>query len=97
MQTAYKLYGRVLAARLEKGLEGRLRSTQYGFRKGRSTAEPMFIIRRLQDMVHAKRNRALHAIFLDWSKKLDKVDTRCLPTVLKRFGVPDKAVRAIMV
>ena len=89
------MFGSILAARPEAGLEGRLRGTQYGFRKGRSTAEPMHILRRLQDLVHAKQHHALRLIFLDWSKAFDKVDTRCLPTVLKRFGVPEKAVRVV--
>ena len=93
--TAYKLFGRIIAGRLESGLSDNLRSTQYGFRKGRSTSEPMFILRRLQDLVHAKKNHALHLVFLDWSKAFDKVDTRCLPTVLRRFGVDEKMIRVV--
>ena len=68
LHTAYKIYGALIAARLSAGLEDRLRETQYGFRKGRSTSEPMFIQRRQQDLVHAKRNHALHMVFLDWAK-----------------------------
>ena len=49
---------KIIAARLEDGLSDRLRKTQYGFRKDRSTVEPMFILRRLQDLVHAKQGRA---------------------------------------
>ena len=93
--TAYKLFSKMVANRLLEGLEDRLRSTQYGFRRGRSTTEPMFILRRMQDLVHAKKNRALHLVFLDWSKAFDKVDTRCLPTVLRRFGVPEKMIQVI--
>ena len=90
LQTAYKLFARIMARRLEAGLSDNLRETQFGFRKGRSTSEPMFILRRLQDLVHAKRSHALHLVFLDWAKAFDKVDTECVPTVLKRFGVPER-------
>ena len=68
LQTAYKLYGRILTARLEQGLEGILRSAQYGFRHGRSTTQPMFILRRLQDLVHGKQGCAFHLILLDGPK-----------------------------
>ena len=86
----------MLAARLHVGLEGSLRSTQYGFRKGRSTAEPMFIVRRVQELVLEKRDQALHLVFLDWQKAFDRVDTRCLPRVLGRFGVPAKLQRIVL-
>ena len=95
LQTAYKIMGKMLVKRLEAGLEGCVKDTQYGFRRGKSTAEPLFILRRLQDLVHAKKNHALHLIFLDWSKAFDKVDTRRLPEVLTRMGVPDKVVRVV--
>ena len=67
-------------------MEDRLRHTQYGFRKWRSTTEPMFILRRLQELVHPQKHQALHLIFLDWSKAFDNVDTGCLPQVLSIFG-----------
>jgi len=91
--TAYKLFGRILAVRLQNGLDDLLRNTQFGFRKGRSTAEPLFIIRRLQDLVHGRKNQALHLIFMDWSQAFDKIDTRCLDDVLRRYGVPGKVRR----
>ena len=95
LQTAYKIMGKLLAKRLEQGLESYIRETQFGFRKGRSTAEPMFIIRRLQDLVHARKNQALHLIFLDWSKAFDKVEAGLIPHVLTRLGVPDKMIRVV--
>jgi len=46
LSTAYKLLGRIVATRMQEGLEESLRQTQYGFRRGRSTAVPLFIVRR---------------------------------------------------
>ena len=90
LHTAYTIMGKLLTRRLEVGLEGKLRDTQFGFRRGRSAAEPLFSIRRLQDLVHAKKNQALHLSFLDWSKAVDKVDAKCIPLVLRRFGVGER-------
>ena len=53
----------------------------------------MFILRSLQDLAHARQNRALHSMFLDWSKSFDKVDTKSSPTVLRRFGAPEHVIR----
>jgi hypothetical protein len=86
LQSACKLYGRILVARLQIGLGGALRRTQYGFRRGRSTPEPMLIATRVQELVRGKRGQVLHLLFLDWQKAFDSVDTRCLPVVLEGFG-----------
>jgi len=93
--TLYKAFGRVMANRLQDGIGEQLRRTQYGFRSGHSTAEPLFIVRRLQDLVQEKKWQTLHLIFLDWSQAFDKVDTRCLGAVLGRFGVPRKVIQVI--
>ena len=95
LQTGYKIYARILAKRLSTGLDGYIRNSQYGFRQGRSTAEPIYIIRRIQDLVQAKKNQVLHLIFLDWAKAFDKVDTRHVSGVLERFNVPTKMREAI--
>jgi len=96
LATVYKLFGRILAARLQTGLDEALRCTQFGFRRGRSTAEPLFVVRRVQDLVHGRQNQALHLIFLDWANAFDKVDTRCLASVLKRYSVPERVVSIVV-
>jgi len=95
LQTAYKLYGRILATRLQKSLDRALRNTQFGFRRGRSTAEPIFIVRRIQDLIYGRQNQALHLLFLDWAKAFDRVDTACLRTVLGRYGIPAKVCNVV--
>jgi len=95
LQTCYKLYARILAARLSAGIDPFLREHQYGFRHGRSTNEAIFLIRRLQDLVDAKRNQALYLLFLDWSKAFDTIKPEALHLALKRLGIPQKMRVAI--
>ena len=47
--------------------------TQFGFRKGKSTAEALFCVRRLTDVVE-QGHESLFLIFLDWEKAFDKID-----------------------
>ena len=58
---------------LATGLDDKLWETQYGFRKKRSTAQPLFITRRLQDLAEASGDK-LFLVSLDWEKAFDKVD-----------------------
>ena len=54
------------------------------------------MIRRLQDLILAKKKQALHLIFLDWSKAFDKVDTRCLGSVLGRLKAPENVISVVL-
>eukprot|EP00974_Lingulodinium_polyedra_P074059 7173888-Lingulodinium_polyedra.AAC.1 len=80
--------------RIEEGIEEHLQSTQFGFRKSRSTTQPLYIIRRLQDNAE-KTGEGLYLTFLDWEKAFDKVDQRALIKTLKRMGIHEKLVKAV--
>ena len=64
LNTIYKLYAAILQKRLAAGLDEKLWETQYSFRKKRSTAQPILITRRLQDLAEASGNK-LFLVFLD--------------------------------
>ena len=49
LNTIYTIYASIIQIRLATGLDDVLWETQYGFRKKRSTSQPLFITRRLQD------------------------------------------------
>ena len=95
LQTCYKLYARIIANRLSAGLDEHIRELQFGFRKGRSTAEATFLVRRLQDLVDAKRHQTLHLLFLDWSKAFDKIRPAALQQALRQLLVPDHTIQDI--
>ena len=95
LQTCCKLYARIIANRLSAGLDEHIRELQFGFRKGRSTAEATFLVRKLQGLVDAKRHQTLHLLFLDWSKAFGKIRSAALQQALRRLLVPDHTIRVI--
>ena len=86
LNVLYKIYAALLQRRLAPAHDHHLRSTQFGFRARRSTAEPSFIIRRLQDY-SAKTGHPCHILFLDWKQAFDKVNHKSLLIALRRLGV----------
>ena len=73
LNTLYKIYASLLQRRISMGLDQRLHETQYGFRKKRSTSQPLFITRRLQDQAEQTGDK-LFLVSPDWEKTFDKVD-----------------------
>ena len=94
LSTAYKLFARLLQSRLETAIDHKLRHTQFGFRKNRSTSQPIHIVRRLIEQAERK-NESLYSLFLDWEKAFDKIHPQALITSLRRFGVQPEFVNLI--
>ena len=67
--------------------EGILPEEQCGFRPARSTADMLFVVRRLQELGRAWRI-PLYMCFIDLQNAYDFVDRELLWVVLARFGVP---------
>ena len=86
LNTTYKVYAAMLQERLANKYDGQLRNTQYGFRRERSTAQPLFILRRLQDY-SARTGVPFHCLFIDWKQAFDKLDHSSMLIALKRLGV----------
>ena len=66
--------------------------TQFGFRKKHSTAEALFISRRIQDYVETSGDKAF-LIFLDWEKAFDKIDQEGLFEAMERMNIDPKLIR----
>ena len=86
LNVMYKVYAALLQKRLAAAHDHKLRVTQFGFRQHKSTQEPIFILRRLQDY-SAKTGQHFHMLFLDWKQAFDKIDHRSMLIALKRIGV----------
>ena len=86
LNTTYKIYAAMIQDRLSTLYDYRLRKTQYGFRKDRSTHQPLFILRRLQDYA-ARTGTPFHCLFIDWKQAFDKLDHSSMSIALKRLGV----------
>ena len=90
LDTLYKIYASLIQKRICLGLDQRLRHTQYGFRKCRSTSQTLLITRRLQDQAEQTGDK-LFLVFLDWEKVFDdKVDQEKLIEAMTRLGLPQK-------
>ena len=65
LNTIYKICASISQIRLANGLDDTLWETQFGFRKKRSTSQPLFVTRRLQDQAECTGDK-LFMVFLDW-------------------------------
>ena len=74
-----------LQSRLELHADSRVRATQYGFRKNRSTTQPIRVMRRLLETLE-RQNTPFHALFLDWSKAFDSVTFTAIHASMEHAG-----------
>ena len=94
LNIAYKLFAIIILKRIVPRIDDRIDKSQYGFKKSRSTAQPLFILRRAQEM-QEESGLETHVLLLDWEKAFDKVNQTKLLTALTRIGIPTKSVAII--
>ena len=94
LQSLYKIHAALLRNRLIAGLDHRIANNQYGFRAKRSTAQPLFVARRLNDIAEAS-GESLYLVFLDWAKAFDTIDQVELINAVKRFNIPDETLEEL--
>ena len=87
--TLYNVYASLIQQRLCLGLDHSLWGTQYGFRQKRSTVQPRFVARRLQNQAEQTGDN-LSLVFPDWENLFDQVDQAKLVEATFRIGVPKK-------
>ena len=61
----------MIQSRLANARDDRIDPSQFGFRKKRSTAQPIHVYRRVQEM-HEEARLELRTILLDWEKAFDQ-------------------------
>ena len=92
---SYKIVASMIQSRLQQYMDSRLRSTQFGFRKHRSTSQPIHVLRRLIE-VFERQTSSFHALFLDWSKAFDSVTFAAIRSSLEYMGVSQHLQQLIM-
>ena len=82
----YKIFAARVQKQLAEKLDKHLQKTQYGFRANRSTADALYLIRRIMEYGE-KTTNPLMLVLLDWEKAFDKVDRTGMMEALTKMGV----------
>ncbi|XP_068692793.1 uncharacterized protein [Montipora foliosa] len=87
---------------VEKVLERRLRrmvkvdEMQFGFMPGKGTIDAVFILRRLQEEYLDNEKKLYVCFFVDLERAFDRVPRKVLEWTMKKRGIPQAMVRAVM-
>ena len=95
LSTGDKVLARIVLLCLINNLADKiLPESQCDFRKGRGTADMIFVVRQLKEKC-LEQNRALYMVFVDLTKAFDTVNRSLLWEALRRFGCPPKFLTII--
>ena len=88
LNVIYKLLASIIQKRLSNKMDDVIDKNQYGFRKGKSTSQPLFILRRTQE-IQEEAALESHPLLLDWKKPFDKVSQERMIQAISRLGIPE--------
>jgi exonuclease III len=89
-----KIISLIVLGRIGRLLDEQTSESQAGFRRGRGTADNIFVLRQLLEQRYQYNQETLVA-FLDYSAAFDSVDRKSLWLILKACGVPPFYVQLI--
>ena len=95
-QIASKVYNRLILNRIRPTIDNLLRSSQNGFRPGRSTSSHLLALRRIIEEVRNHKKEAV-ITFIDFKKAFDSIDRTKMLQILTAYGIPPEIVSAIKV
>ena len=94
MVVGAKIFNRMLLDRFLLHIDPKLRNSQNGFRKGRSTVSQMHTLRRVVERIKSKNLPAI-VTFVDFRKVFDSMNKGKLMEILRAYGVPAEIVDAV--
>ena len=93
LEHGMKIFERILEKRLRSKIE--IDRMQCGFMPGRGTIDAIFILRQLQEKYISKKKK-LFFCFVDLEKAFDRVPRKLIEYALRKKGVEEKLVQAVM-
>ena len=94
LQTLYKILAGLIKNRLIQTYDPWIQRSQFGFRPKKSTAQAIFLARRLMD-ISERTGSNLSMVLLDWKMAFDKVNQAKLLQALRRLKVPPRMLKII--
>lgn len=94
LNTAYKIYTKILTKRLQNIIDSVILQEQTGFRKGRSCTDNIFIAKQIIEK-HREFNRETHMMFVDYMKAFDNIYRKKLWEIMNRRGIPMHLIQVI--
>ena len=93
LEHAMKIVERVLEKRIRSMV--RVDEMQFGFMPEKGTIDAVFILRRLQEEYRDK-DKKLYICFVDLEKAFDRVPRKVMEWAMRKKGLPEALVRAVM-
>ena len=94
LNVTYKVFAAMIQTRLASTFDHKLRPNQFGFRSGRGTRHPLFVLRRAMEW-STMTNHPLYMLFLDWKQAFDSLDHTAMLEALQRFGLSESMLNII--
>jgi hypothetical protein len=96
LNTAYKIFSRILFVRIEEAINSICGEYQAGFRKNRSTADHLFTIRQIIQKCN-EYGIDVHILFIDFKKAYDSIKHEYIWRALEELGLSQKFIRLVKI
>ena len=89
LNSTYKVFAAIIQKRVADGIDEHLQQTQFGFRKKKSTADAIFLTRRVAEYGEKTKNK-LMLLLLDWEKAFDRITRDKMHEAMESIGINPK-------